>query len=108
MVMSSELDPDLKRLFAQTAEHPADAAFVSAVTARTSRDGRTALIAWRLAGAVAAAVALGALGLALEQSVQLITPLVSASPAGLAYGLGLAIAGAVCVRLIAPLVSLGS
>jgi hypothetical protein len=103
MVMSDDLDPGLKRLFAETAEHPADAAFVSAVTARTAREGRIALIAWRLAPAVVGAVALGALGLALDQGAPLITSLVNASPAGYANGLGLAIAGFVCFRLLAPL-----
>jgi len=104
MVMSNELDPGLKRLFAETAEHPADEAFVSAVTARTSREGRIALIVWRLAPAVVGAAALGALGLALDQGAPLITSLVSASPAGYANGLGLAVAGLVCFRLLASLV----
>lgn len=107
MVMSNELDPGLKRLFAETAEHPADEAFVAAVTTRTSREGRIALIAWRLAPAVVIAVGLGALaialGLALDQSARLISSLVSASPAGYANGLGLVVAGFVCFRLLAPL-----
>ena len=53
MVMSNELDPGLKRLFAETAEHPADEAFVSAVTARTSREGRIALSGVPLREAIA-------------------------------------------------------
>jgi len=105
--MSDELEPGLKRLFAQTAERPADEAFVLAVTTRASRESRVAQIARRLAPMGVAAVALGALaavlGLVLDQSARLITPLVNASPAGCAAGLGLAIAGVVCFRLLAPL-----
>ena len=105
--MSDELDPGLKRLFAQTAEHPADEAFVSTVSTRTSRDGRIALIGWRLGAAFIVAVALGglagALGLVLNQSASLIAPLVNASPAGCATGLALVLAGVICIRGLAPL-----
>ena len=105
--MSDPFEPGLRRLFASTAEHPADEAFVSAVTTRTSREGRIALIAWRLAPTFITTMALGALaaglGLVLDQSAKVITPLVDASPVGLAAGLGLAIAGLVCFRLLAPL-----
>ncbi len=107
--MSDELDPGLKRLFAQTAEYPADDAFVSAVTARTARESRIALIARRLAPTLGAAVTLGVLasvlGLVLDQSAKVIAPLLTASPVGLAAGLGLAVAGLVCFRLLAPLAS---
>ena len=106
MAMSDELDPGLRRLFAQTAEYPADEPFVSAVTTRTSR-GKAALIARWLAPVAIEAVSLGALaaalGLVLDQSAKVIAPLLTASPAGLAAGLGLAIAGMVCFRLLAPL-----
>lgn len=105
--MSDELDPGLRRLFASTAEHPADEAFVSSVTRRTSRERWLALIGRGLASgllytAVLVVLAM-ALGLVLDQSAKVISPLVDASPAGCAAGLGLVIAGAVCVRLLAPL-----
>ena len=107
--MSDELDPGLRRLFAETAEHPADEAFVSAVTNRTSREGLFVLITRRLAPAIVpivAPVALAAtLALVAGLSAGLITPLVDASPAGLAAGLGFAIAGVICFRLLSPLVS---
>jgi hypothetical protein len=107
IAMSDELAPGLRRLFAETAEHPADEAFVSAVTARTSQQRLIALIARGMAGPFIFAVVLGAmataLGLVLDLSAKVITPLVDASPTGLAAGLGLAIAGVVCFRLLAPL-----
>ena len=98
--MSDELDPGLKRLFASTAEHPADEAFVQAVSSRTSRGRWLALIAPGLAAAFAFAMAAIVFGLVLDQSAKVITPLVAASPAGRAAGLGLVVAGAVCVRLL--------
>jgi hypothetical protein len=108
--MSDELDPGLRRLFASTAEHPADEAFVSAVTTRTSRErliASIASIALGMAPGFVVAMGLGAvaaaLGLVLDQSAKVITPLLDASPVGLAAGLGLAIAGFVCFRLLAPL-----
>jgi len=103
--MSDEFDPGLRRLFSATAEHPADEAFVSAVTARTSRQRWRAPIARGLAGAIVLAVAAAALGLVLDQSARVITPLLYASPASVAVGLGLVIAGVVCFRLLAPLAS---
>ena len=105
--MSDELDPGLRRLFAETAEHPADEAFVAAVTERTAHEPRIGLTVRRLAAGSASALALGAVaagvGLALQQGSQVIMPLLSASPVGMAAGLGLAVAGLVCFRLLAPL-----
>jgi hypothetical protein len=105
--MSDELDPGLRRLFAETAEYPADEAFVAAVTTRTAMEPRIGPAAQRLAAGTLSALALGAvaagLGLALQQGAQVIMPLLSASPAGVAAGLGLTIAGLVCFRLLAPL-----
>jgi hypothetical protein len=105
--MNDELDPDLKRLFAETAEHPADEAFVSAVTARTTRIWRPSPAVRPLATGALSAVVLGAaaagLGLAAQQSAAVIAPLLTASPVGQAAGLALALAGVVCFRLLAPL-----
>lgn len=105
--MSDELDPGLRRLFAETAEHPTDDAFVAAVTARTAREPRVGLTVRRLVGGFLPVLALGAVaagvGLALQQGSQAIAPLLSASPVGVAAGLGLAVAGFVCFRLLAPL-----
>ena len=105
-VMNDELDPGLRRLFAETAESPADEAFVAGVTARTSRERRVMLVLRPLAGGLLLAVILAALatglGVALNQSRAVIAPLVSASPAGWAAGLALAFAGAVLVRTLAP------
>jgi hypothetical protein len=100
--MTNELDPGLRRLFASTAENPADEAFVQAVTSRTSRGRWLALIAPGLAAAFILAAAAIVLGLVLQQSAKVITPLVIASPMGWTAGLGLVIAGAVCVRVLAP------
>jgi hypothetical protein len=104
--MNDELDPGLRRLFASTAENPNDEAFVQAVTARTSRGRWIALIAPGLAMTFVLAVVAIALGLVLDQSAQVISPLVGASPMGRAAGLGLVIAGAVCYRLLAPILGL--
>ena len=105
--MSEELDPGLRRLFAETAEYPADEAFVAAVTERTASEPRLGFKARRLAAGLLPTLALGAvaagLGLALQQGSQVIMPLLTASPAGVAAGLGLAVAGLVCFRLLAPL-----
>jgi hypothetical protein len=98
--MNDELDPGLRRLFASTSEAPADEAFVEAVAARTSRGRWIALIAPGLLAAFVVAAAAIALGLVLLQSARVITPLVNASPAGWAAGLGLVLAGAVCVRTV--------
>ncbi len=106
--MSEDLDPGLRRLFAETAEHPADDAFVAAVTTRTVHDPRIGLTFGRLAAGSLSALALAAaaagLGLALQKGSQVILPLLDASPTGMAAGLGLAAAGFVCFRLLAPLV----
>jgi hypothetical protein len=105
--MSDELDPGLKRLFAETAEHPADDAFVAAVARRTASEPRIGLAVRRMAAGSLSALAFGAvaagLGLALQQGSRVIMPLLSASPMGMAAGLGLAVAGLVCFRLLAPL-----
>ncbi|HEY5410888.1 MAG TPA: hypothetical protein VIJ94_09190 [Caulobacteraceae bacterium] len=101
--MSDPFDPDLRRLFAATAEHPADEAFVAAVTVRTSRERWITLIARALVGALVLAVAAAAFGVVMAQGVKVIAPLLNASLAGQATGLVLAIAGLVCLRLLAPL-----
>ena len=105
--MSDELDPGLRRLFAETAEHPADDAFVAAVTARTARERRLGLNLGHLAAGSLSALTLAAaaagVGLAAQLGSQVIMPLLSASPMGVATGLGLAVAGLICVRLLAPL-----
>jgi hypothetical protein len=106
--MSDELDPGLRRLFAETAEHPADEAFVAAVTQRTAHAPRIGPVVRQIAAGFLPALVLAAvaasLGLALQQGSQVIMPLLSASPMGVAAGLGLAVAGLVCFRLLAPLV----
>ncbi len=105
--MSDELDPGLRRLFAETAEHPADEAFVSAVKTRTSRERLIVLITRQAAVGIIFALALGALaaflGVVLDMSARVITPQLTTSPIGLAAGLGLAVAGFVCFRLLSPL-----
>jgi hypothetical protein len=104
--MNDELDPGLKRLFAETAEHPADVAFVSAVTARVAREPLSPTVRRLAAGGLSAAalgVVAAGVGLALQQSFTVISPLLTASPVGQAAGLAFALAGAVCFRLLAPL-----
>jgi len=105
--MSDELDPGLRRLFAETADDPADEAFVAAVTARTATEPRIGLTVRRLTAGSLPALTLGAvaagLGLALQQGSRMITPLMSGSPVGMAAGLALAVAGLICFRLLAPL-----
>ena len=107
--MSDELDPGLRRLFAETAEHPADEGFVSAVAVRTSRRRRMMLGVRALALALLVAAAVGGLaagfGLVLDQSAGMITALGSAPTLGWAAGLALVLAGAVCVRVASRLVS---
>ena len=107
--MSDELDPGLRRLFAATAEAPADEAFVAAVSARTRRERRLALLGRVLAGAliVALVFAAAAAGLAsaLNQSLGAVASVLSASSVGWAAGLSLALAGVVCVRTLAPLMA---
>ena len=106
--MTDELDPGLRRLFASTAEAPADEAFVAAVTMKTSRERRLLMFGRVLAFAVfvAVMVAVAAMGLVtmLNQGVGAITTLVSTSPVGWAAGLALALAIVVCVRTLTPLV----
>ncbi len=108
--MSDELDPGLKRLFAATAEAPADEAFVQGVAARTARERRLGLLPRILIGiAVAVLLALSAAVLApmLETSAGSIAALVSSSPVGWAAGLALALAGAICARALAPVLGVG-
>jgi hypothetical protein len=108
-VMNDELDPGLKRLFAETAEHPADEAFVSAVTKRTSRERRIVMLLRPLAAGLLAALILGALaaglGVALNEGRSVVADVVTSSPIGWAAGLALAFAGAVLVRSLAPVVA---
>jgi hypothetical protein len=101
--MRDELDPDLRRMFASTAESPADEVFVEAVTARTSRERRISFVAAGLGGAAALGALAAVLGVALQQSARMIAPLVTSPPLGLAAGLGLAVAGLICFRLLSPL-----
>ena len=109
--MNDQLDPGLRRLFAETAEAPADEAFVAAVTSRTSHERRIMMLLRPLAGGLLLAVVLASLatglGVVLNQSRAVIAPLISASPVGWAAGLALALAGAVLVRTLAPVIRLG-
>lgn len=100
--MSDELDPVLKRLFAETAEHPADEAFVAVVTARTARAGRLGL-ARPVGAALVGAVGVAALALGLGLAVSQIAPVLNASPMGTAAALALVLAGLVYGRLLTPL-----
>jgi len=105
--MTDELDPGLRRLFAQTAEAPADEAFLAGVTAKTSRERRLALLARALVwGLVLAAIlAAAAMGLVttLNQGLGKVAALVTTSPVGTAAGLAIALAALVCVRTLTPL-----
>lgn len=104
--MSDELDPGLRRLFASTAEAPADEAFVAAVTGRTTRAKRLRLVGRALAGAlivVVLAVAGSMLVPLLNQGAAAIGILTTSSPLGVAAGVALTIAGVVCVRALGPL-----
>jgi anti-sigma factor RsiW len=103
--MTDELDPDLRRLFAATADYPADDAFVAAVAHKTAPRRPGVLAHALLTGAIVAALAAG-LGLALGQVANWIGPLATASPFGYVAGLALVVAGAVCVRVLAPLTGL--
>jgi len=109
--MSDELDPGLRRLFAATAEHPADEAFVAAATARAARERRLGALGRALAGALLSALILAAvttgLGTAMNLGLNAIGALTTASPAGWAAGLALVLAVAVCARALAPLAGLG-
>jgi hypothetical protein len=108
--MSDEFDPGLRRLFAETAEAPADEAFVAAVTKRTSRERRFMMVARPLAAGLVLAMILAVLatglGLALRLSQGAIMALVTSSPLGWIAGLALAFAGLVVVRTVGPLVRL--
>ena len=103
--MTDEHDPDLRRLFASTAEHPADEAFVAAVTARTAHARRFGPLARRLASGFGLAVAFSVAAATLGLSARVITPLLDATPMGLATALSLVVAGVVCLRLLASLAS---
>ena len=108
--MNDELDPGLRRLFAETAGSPADESFVAAVAVRTSRERRVMMIVRPLVGGLFAAAILGvlatALGLVFEHGQAAVTAVVNASPLGWVAGLALALAGAVCVRALAPVARL--
>lgn len=108
-VMNDELDPCLKRLFAETAEHPADEAFVAMVSRTTSRRRRLMALVRALGGGLLLAVVVAALasglGVALNQSRVMISAVIGPSPIGWVAGLALAFAGAVLVRTLAPVVS---
>ena len=104
--MSDEIDPGLRRLFAATAEEPADEAFVVAVSGRTSRLRRLTTFGWGLA-LVLAAVALATLAAAFGAAIGRAAPalvqvgaVLAASPVGWAAALALTAAGAVCARAL--------
>jgi hypothetical protein len=108
--MTDELDPDLRRLFAQTAESPADEAFVSTVARKTSRarklQGVALGSAFGLAVALTAAVLASGAGLVANEAAATalqIAASFSASPVGWVAGLALAFAGSLCLRLLGPL-----
>ena len=105
--MSDELDPGLRRLFASTAEAPADEAFVAGVTARTSKERRLVVLGRAVAVALSAALILGALAAVLAPALNLVTgsiaAMVNTSPFGWVAGLALVFAAAVCVRALTPL-----
>ena len=67
--MNDELDPVLRRLFAETAERPADEAFVTAVTARTARARLRPSLGRAAAGALVLAAIVAALALVLAGAV---------------------------------------
>lgn len=108
--MNDELDPGLRRLFAETAEYPADESFVVAVSARTSHERRIMMVVRPLVRGLIAAAVLAvlatALGLAVNQGQIVIAAAVSSSPLGWVAGLALALAGAVCALALAPVVRL--
>ena len=109
--MSDELDPGLRRLFAATAENPADEAFVAAVAAKTAYERRLILAGQALGGLLLAAVVLAAAATGLPQALNkglgVIASLVTTPPLGWAAGLALAVALLVAVRTLTPLVRLG-
>jgi hypothetical protein len=104
--MSDEIDPGLRRLFAATAEHPADEAFVAAVTARTSGDRRPGPLGRALASGAVVGLLAATLGYALKPALGLIGALAVASPFGTIVALALALTGFVCVRALAGLARL--
>ncbi len=108
--MNDELDPGLRRLFAETAEHPADEAFVAGVTAVTSRERRIMMIVRPLVRGLILAAVLAilatAMGLAFNQGQAVIAAVVNASPIGWVAGLALALAGVVLVRALGPVLRL--
>jgi hypothetical protein len=104
--MSDELDPGLRRLFAATADYPADEAFVAAVTAKTARRWRPGPLGRALASGAIAGLVAAALGLAVGPASGVISGLVGVSPLGWIAGLALVLAGFICVRALAPLAGL--
>ena len=107
--MTDELDPGLRRLFAATADSPADEAFVAGVTVRTSRERRLVMLTRVLAASLVASLIIAAVAMGLiqilNQGLGAVATLVGASPVGWVAGLGLALAGVVCVRTLAPVVA---
>jgi hypothetical protein len=105
--MSDDLDPGLKRLFALTAEPPADEAFVAAVEARTSRERLVSMALRGLGLTLALALGVAILAIAFRlvagEGAAALGPL-AASLAATGYGsiaaLGLVIAAAVCGRAL--------
>ena len=101
--MTDELDPGLRRLFAATAEDPADEAFVAEATARTARRRRLAMIGWALGLLALAAVATAlapVIGRAAAVPIQFSAALL-ATPFGWAAALALTVAGALAARALA-------
>ncbi len=102
--MNDELDPVLRRLFAETAERPADEAFVTAVTARTARARLRPSLGRAAAGALVLAAIVAALAVGLGLAATLLTRLLDASLVGQAAALALVLAGAVYARVLGPLI----
>jgi hypothetical protein len=94
--MTDEIDPDLRRLFAATADPPADEAFVAAVTARTARLRLLTAVAWGL-GLILLAAALAVSAPVFGR----MTAALALSPFGWVAGLALAGSGALCARVLA-------
>lgn len=104
--MNEEFDPGLRRLFAATAEHPADETFAAQVTTKVNRARRLRGAGRALALAVLAAAALvtaATVGPVLGQEAGVIGGLVNGSLCGSAAGVALVLAGLVLVRLFALL-----
>jgi hypothetical protein len=105
--MSDEIDPDLKRLFAATAEQPSDEAFVAAVADKTTQLRRLNVVGGALILFAAALVfALTGLNVVIGHGASALAQVLTsmtASPAGCIALLALAVATAVCLRLLSAL-----